>query len=177
MTVALVWAQARRRVIGRDGRLPWRLPEDLAHFRKLTQGATVLMGRATWESLPEPFRPLPGRRNLVLTTQADYSAPGAEVHDTAQSALRASRGPVWVIGGAKVYQAALPGAARVAVTEVDLDVQGDRFAPELGPDWRLTRSDPQHGWHTSTSGVRYRFRDYSLAVLPPLAELGPEGCP
>lgn len=177
MTVALVWAQARRRVIGRDGRLPWRLPEDLARFRELTRGSTVLMGRATWESLPEPFRPLPGRRNLVLTTRADYSAPGAEVFGSAAAALRAARGPVWVIGGATIYQAALPGAARVAMTEVDVEVEGDRFAPELGPGWRLTAADPPHGWHVSTSGIRYRFRDYSPTASAPLDELGPEGRP
>ena len=77
--VALIWAQDERGVIGRDGALPWHLPEDLAHFRALTRGATVLMGRATWESLPERFRPLPGRRNVVLSRQAGYVASGAEV--------------------------------------------------------------------------------------------------
>jgi dihydrofolate reductase len=106
MTLALIWAQARGRVIGRDGLMPWHLPEDLAHFRGLTRGATVLMGRSTWESLPRGFRPLPGRRNLVLTRRRDYLATGAETYGSLQEALPAADGPVWVIGGEQVYAAA-----------------------------------------------------------------------
>jgi dihydrofolate reductase len=160
MTLALIWAQARGRVIGRDGLMPWHLPEDLAHFRGLTRGATVLMGRSTWESLPRGFRPLPGRRNLVLTRRRDYLATGAETYGSLQEALPAADGPVWVIGGEQVYAAALPLASRVVMTEIDVDVDGDRFAPGLGPGWRLTGRDPEEGWHTSTTGAPYRFRDY-----------------
>ncbi len=111
MSVALVWAQARGGVIGRDGSLPWHLPEDLAHFRALTRGATVVMGRATWESLPERFRPLPGRRNVVLSRRADFRAEGADVRSRPRGGAGrsgAADGTVWVIGGAQVYAAALP---------------------------------------------------------------------
>lgn len=159
MSLGLVWAQARDGVIGRDGRLPWHLPEDLAHFRALTRGATVVMGRATWESLPERFRPLPGRRNVVLTRDPGYAAPGAEVTASLDVAL-ACADDVWVIGGAQVYAAALPVADRLAVTQVDVDVEGDAVAPTVGADWQLTGQDPPEGWHTSTSGLGYRFVDY-----------------
>jgi len=110
VSVNLIWAQSANGVIGADGQLPWRIPEDLAHFRMLTDGGTVVMGRATWESLPPRFRPLPGRRNVVLTRQQDWSAPGAVVAHTLDEALTSADGDVWVIGGASVYAAALPRA-------------------------------------------------------------------
>jgi dihydrofolate reductase len=181
--LALVWAQAQDGVIGREGGLPWHLPEDLARFRSLTRGGTVVMGRATWESLPERFRPLPGRRNLVLSRRAGFTAEGAEVFADLPSALAAARqvgdddpdaGPgvddvdrgvdVWVIGGAQVYAAALPLAQRLAVTEVDAVVAGDAHAPEIDRQWRRTGRDPQIGWHESTTGLRYRFVDYVRAA-------------
>jgi dihydrofolate reductase len=158
--VGLVWAQDARGVIGRDGALPWHLPEDLAHFRALTRGTTVVMGRATWESLPERFRPLPGRRNLVLSRQPGYAAPGADVHRSLDAALADAAGPVWVIGGARVYAQAQPLADRAAVTEVDLSVVGDALAPPLDERWRRVGTDPADGWHRSTTGLAYRFVEY-----------------
>ena len=110
MTVSLIWAEAADRVIGRDGALPWQLPEDQQLFKQLTTGATVVMGRATWDSLPASVRPLPGRRNVVLTRQQDWSAPGAVVAHTLDEAIASADGDVWVIGGASVYAAALPRA-------------------------------------------------------------------
>src|SRR6059036_2989365 len=101
----MVWAQSRDRVIGADGALPWHLPEDMRHFRDLTSGATVVMGRLSWESLPDRFRPLPGRRNIVLSRDAGYSASGAEVVASLEDALRSAPG-AWVIGGAAVYREA-----------------------------------------------------------------------
>src|SRR5262249_28875646 len=118
-SVGLIWAQTASGVIGRAGAIPWRLPEDLARFKDLTLGHTVVMGRRTWESLPARVRPLPGRRNVVLTRQADYMAEGAEVMTSLEGAL--ADGDVWVIGGAEIYPLALPYAARCEVTEVDLD--------------------------------------------------------
>src|ERR671932_1265776 len=106
--LGLVWAQARGGVIGADGRLPWHLPEDLRLFRELTTGSTVVMGRATWESLPERFRPLPGRRNVVLSRRAGYEAAGADVRTSLPEALADAGGPVWIIGGAEVYAQAQP---------------------------------------------------------------------
>lgn len=129
--VHLIFAQARQGVIGRAGTLPWHLPEDLAHFRRTTGRGTVLMGRRTWESLPARFRPLPGRRNLVLTTQPGWSAPGAQRCASLEEALAAcgTEAEVWVIGGAQLYAMALPLADRLVVTEIDADFDGDTRFP------------------------------------------------
>src|SRR3954466_13080151 len=96
-----------------DGALPWHLPEDMRRFKELTMGSTVVMGRVTWESLPEKFRPLPGRRNIVVTHQQSYDAPGAETAFSLEDALGAAEGGIWVIGGASIYEQALPFANRV----------------------------------------------------------------
>jgi dihydrofolate reductase len=153
--IGLIWAQARNGVIGRDGTLPWHLPEDLAHFRTVTSGATVVMGRRTWESLPAKFRPLPGRRNVVLTRDDSWSADGAEtMHDLTGALAAASTGDgdVWVIGGASVYPDAVPYADRIVRTEIDLDVDGDAHAPQLGPEWVGAPGD----WRSSSTGLRFR---------------------
>lgn len=164
--VALVWAQNPAGVIGVDGGLPWRVPEDMAHFKRLTDGHPVVMGRATWDSLPPRWRPLPGRTNLVLSRSADLELDGATVCADLPDALgRAARAPggeqVWVVGGGAVYALALPRADRVEVTTVDVEVAGDTYAPHLSPDeWHLASVDPVEGWHTSSSGARYRFESY-----------------
>ena len=155
MTVSLIWAEAADRVIGRDGTLPWHLPEDQQLFKRLTMGSTVVMGRATWESLPASVRPLPGRRNVVLTRQRDWSAPGAVVAHDIDEAIAAADGDVWVIGGASVYEAALDRAEQVVRTRVHLQVDGDTFAPRLGPEWTLVARDPEEGLHTSSTGLTY----------------------
>jgi dihydrofolate reductase len=155
MTISLIWAQGADGVIGAAGALPWHLPEDLAHFRKVTAGGTVLMGRLTWESLPAKFRPLPGRRNLVLTRQPGWAAPGAEPVATIGDAL--DHGELWVIGGAQAYEAALPYADRVVRTELEQAFAGDVYAPELDDSWRPVRTDPARGWATSRTGLRYRI--------------------
>jgi dihydrofolate reductase len=155
--VGLVWARSTAGVIGADGGIPWHVPEDLAHFRDVTGSAVVVMGRRTWESLPERFRPLPGRRNVVLTRDDSWSADGAEVvHDLA-TALDTDE-PVWVIGGGAVYADAVPFADRVSETVVDVDVPGDTVAPTLGDDWELTDDGP---WQESrVDGTRYRFLEW-----------------
>lgn len=157
--VGLVWAQARGGVIGVAGGLPWHLPEDLARFKALTLGSTVVMGRATWESLPERFRPLPGRDNVVLSRDPAYRAPGAEVAHSVEAALQ-REGRVWVIGGGAVYAAALPYAGRAVVTEIDLEVAGDTWAPPLDARWRRVECDPGTGWHSSGAGLGYRVLTY-----------------
>jgi dihydrofolate reductase len=157
MTVGMIWAQSRTGVIGHEGRLPWRIPEDMTHFRQVTDGHPVIMGRRTWESLPERFRPLPGRRNLVITRQHDYRAPGAEVVGSLTEAVeraRATSAQVWLAGGEQIYAAGAQQLASVAeVTEVDIDVPGDTYAPSLN-GWTLVR---QGEWQTSTTGVRFRW--------------------
>src|SRR4051812_3028691 len=155
MTVSLIWAEAAGRIIGRDGALPWRLPEDQQLFKQLTMGATVVMGRTTWDSLPASVRPLPGRRNVVLTRQPDWSAAGAvTVHDL-DAALAEGEGDVWVIGGASVYSAALDRADQVVRTRVHVQVDGDTHAPKLGADWTMVARDPAQGLHTSSTGLTY----------------------
>ena len=130
--VALIVAVARNGVIGNGQELVWRLPEDQRYFRATTMGAPVIMGRSTWDSLPERFRPLPGRRNVVLTRQATWSAPGAEVVHNLEAALDLVAGSprVFVIGGAQVYALALPLAEELLVTEIDRDFNGDTCFPD-----------------------------------------------
>ncbi|GAS95337.1 dihydrofolate reductase [Mycolicibacterium canariasense] len=151
MTVGLIWAQSTSGVIGLDNGIPWRLPEDQARFKELTLGQTVIMGRLTWESLPAKVRPLPGRRNVVVTRDRSYVAEGAEVVGELPADLDG-----WVIGGAQLYALALPLADRCEVTEIDVDVDGDAFAPTLDDSWSVTRGD----WLTSGTGLRYRFCSY-----------------
>lgn len=157
--LGLIYARARNGVIGKDNQMPWHLPEDLAHFRKTTMGAPVLMGRKTWESLPPRFRPLPGRRNIVITRQADWHAEGATRAASLEEAL-ALCGDVpaaWVTGGAEIYRLALPLADTVAVTEIEADYEGDAFAPQLGSEWRESARER----HVSPSGLAYSFVTYS----------------
>lgn len=153
--IALIYARAANGVIGRDGSMPWHLPEDLAHFRQLTEGHPVIMGRKTWDSLPPRFRPLPGRRNVVLTRQAQWQADGAERADSLAHALAMCRdaAQVWVIGGGQIYAQAQALAQRVEVTEIHQDFEGDAHAPVLGRQWQeVSRSEG-----LSKTGLNYSF--------------------
>ncbi|QUR67034.1 dihydrofolate reductase [Mycobacterium spongiae] len=160
-TVGLIWAQSASGVIGRGGAIPWRLPEDLARFKAVTMGHTVVMGRRTWDSLPSGVRPLPGRRNVVLSRQTGYMADGAEVAESLDVAVAAvaKESEVWVIGGGQIYARALPQATRCEVTEVDIDLPreaADVLAPVLNGSWLCEAGE----WHESRSGLRYRFCSY-----------------
>lgn len=159
-SLGLVWAQSTSGVIGRGGDIPWRVPEDLARFKQVTMGHTVVMGRRTWESLPARVRPLPGRRNIVMSRQADYRADGAEVVGSLEAALT---GPeTWVIGGAEIYVLALPLASRCEVTEVEIDLardDEDALAPALDEAWLGETGE----WQVSRTGLRYRFHSYRRA--------------
>ena len=153
MPLHLIYARARNNVIGKNGDLPWHLPEDLAHFKRTTLGQAVVMGRITWESIPEKFRPLPGRRNVVVSRQGDYPAQDATVVTSLSAALGLfpTEEVVWLIGGAQLYAQGLPLASQVVVTEIDADFEGDAFAPPLGPEWHET----QRSQHTSAQGLAY----------------------
>jgi dihydrofolate reductase len=160
MSLGLIWAQSTSGVIGRDNAIPWRLPEDLGRFKELTMGHTVIMGRLTWESLPAKVRPLPGRRNVVVTRQAGYVADGATVVGGLDEALTDDQ--AWVIGGAQIYALALPMATRCEVTEVEVELareDDDAVAPVLDEEWTGTPGD----WLTSASGLRYRLTTYVRA--------------
>jgi dihydrofolate reductase len=136
MTVSLVAAVARGGVIGRDGGIPWRIPEDVARFRELTIGHAVVMGRRTWESLPDQFRPLPGRDNVVVTRNPDWSAQGADRAGSVEDALELleSAPRVFVVGGGEIYAVALPFADELLLTEIDAEIEGDTTFPRWDRD-------------------------------------------
>ncbi|SDT78127.1 dihydrofolate reductase [Actinoplanes derwentensis] len=149
MTIHMIWAEARNRVIGAGNTIPWRVPGEQKIFKERTTGATVVMGRATWDSLP--LKPLPGRANLVLTRQRDWAAPGA----TAVHCFDVDFDDVWVMGGGAIYAAFLPRATHIVRTRIDLDVPGDTFAPELGDEWEVTHVAE----HQAPTGVSYVVED------------------
>jgi dihydrofolate reductase len=156
--IAIVVARSANGVIGRDGGLPWHLPTDLRRFKELTSGGTVLMGRKTYESLPDRFRPLPGRRNVVVSRRGCDGAP--EVHAGLDAALEACGGDCFVIGGGQVYAQALPVADRVYATEVHAEVAGDVVFPPLPEEeWRcVERSET-----IEENGHAFSFRTYARA--------------
>jgi dihydrofolate reductase len=166
MQINLIWAQARQRVIGHQGVMPWHLPEDLAHFKALTLGHPVVMGRKTWDSLPVRFRPLPGRTSVVITRQQNWQQNGVESAVSLPNALQiceqikssegAQTAEVWVIGGAQIYAQALTLAQRVEVTEIDAAIEGDAFAPALDAAWLETAREK----HVSKTGLSYSFVTY-----------------
>ncbi|MGJ7485198.1 dihydrofolate reductase [Variovorax sp. LT2P21] len=155
MRLNLIYARAANGVIGKDNALPWHLPEDMAHFKRMTTGCPVVMGRKTWDSLPPKFRPLPGRRNIVVTRQADWQADGAERAASLPEAIAscASEAEVWVIGGAQIYAEAAPLARRAVVTEIAQDFDGDAHAPVLDSGWRETAREPG----VSRNGLPFSF--------------------
>jgi dihydrofolate reductase len=159
VTVALLAAVARAGVIGRDGGIPWRLPEDMVRFRELTTGHPVVMGRKTWESLLDGFRPLPGRGNIVVTRNPDWSAQGADRAGSVEDALELveSEPRVFVIGGGEIYAAALPHADELLLTEIDADVEGDTTFPAWDRDEFEETSREEH---VAEDGTRFAFVRY-----------------
>lgn len=158
MKLGLIYARAANGVIGKGGVMPWHLPQDMAHFKQVTMGSPVIMGRKTWDSVPPRFRPLPGRRNIVVTRQAAWSEAGAERAASLPEALAlcADDPQVWVIGGGEIYAQALPLAHVVEVTEIERDFEGDVYAPRLGPEWIESRRER----HRSPAGPDYSFVTY-----------------
>jgi dihydrofolate reductase len=137
LTVSLIAAMANGRVIGKDGGLPWSVPEDMKFFMRTTSGHSVVMGRKTFESMNS--KPLPKRRNIVVTRRGDYVATGAEVVTDIAAAIdlaKTSDPDPFVIGGAEIYRLALPLAQRVYLTTIDETIEGDTFFPELSAEWR-----------------------------------------
>ena len=162
MKLGIIYARARNGVIGRNNTMPWYLPEDLAHFKRTTLGAPVIMGRKTWDSLPPRFRPLPGRRNIVVTRDAQWQAAGAERAGSLEEAIArvAAEPQVWVTGGAEIYRLALPRAQLAVVTEIEADYEGDAFAPQLGDNWHEVARER----HVSAAGLPYSFVTYHNAT-------------
>lgn len=148
--------------IGKNNALLWHEPADQKHFRQVTMGCPVIMGRKTWDSLPDRFRPLPGRQNIVITRQSDWQAPGAVVAHSIESALgqAAAADKVFVIGGSEIYALALPLADELVLTEVDLDIEADAFFPawQNGAFAEVSRIE-----HQTATGTRYAFVTYRRA--------------
>jgi len=157
--IAMVVAVSRNGVIGRDGTLPWHIPSDLRRFKEITMGTAVIMGRKTWESLPR--KPLPGRRNIVITRQPGYVAEGAEIARSAGEALAlcAGESKVSVIGGGDIYKLFWPLAHRLYLTKVDLEVDGDTYFPHADPaEW-------QEVWHEVQPRGPRDSAGYTLHIL------------
>ena len=162
MRLSLIAALASNRAIGKDNELLWHLPEDMRHFRETTRGKPVIMGRKTWESLPESFRPLPGRHNIVVSRDPAYQASGATLAGSLADALRQAAAKsnaeeVFVIGGAQLYREALPLANRLYLTEIEQDFDGEVFFPNVQPqDWDEISRQPSQ----ETSGPQFSFVVY-----------------
>ncbi len=174
MSVALIAAIAANRVIGDRGALPWRLPDDLARFRRLTMGHAVIMGRATFNSMG---RPLSGRRNIVLTRDTALRIPGCDVtHSPGEALAAAGDGEKFIIGGAAIYALFLPLADLMYLTLIDAEVPGETLFPDVRwEEWRVLRETPGRVDAASSysadsrSPLPHRFVDYERAtlLLPP----------
>ncbi len=150
---------ANNRALGKDGDLLWKIPEDLKRFKQLTDGHPVIMGRKTWESLPERFRPLPNRTNIVVTRNASYRAPGAIVVADIDAAIATAAemdSEIFVIGGGEIYAAALPSADRLYLTLIEAEKDGDTFFPEYESIFNKVISEEKH---VTADGVRYSWTD------------------
>ncbi|MGH3703636.1 MAG: dihydrofolate reductase [Agromyces sp.] len=162
--LGLIWAEAHGGVIGAGGVMPWHVPEDLAHFKAVTLGSPVVMGRKTWDSLPERFRPLPGRANIVVTRNEEWAADGAiragSIDDGLAVAAASDPEWIWAIGGGELFARLIDRADRLEVTELDLDIPGDAYAPSIDLSWRLVETD-DIATHVSRTGIGYRFRRYA----------------
>ncbi|HBN46228.1 MAG TPA: dihydrofolate reductase [Prevotella sp.] len=165
MNIAIIAAMGRNRAIGRDNRLPWAIPEDLARFKALTMGHPIIMGRKTWMSLPKGA--LPGRRNIVVSRAPLFTAPGAEVFASLADALRATvTDPlVFIIGGGEIYRQMMPLADTIHLTRIDADCpDADTFFPL--PDereWELAEASETHA---SADGIEYRFETWARRANP-----------
>jgi dihydrofolate reductase len=155
---------AKNRVIGRDNKLLWHIPEDMKRFKALTTGHPVIMGRKTWESLPEKFRPLPARLNLVITRDMTYEARGASISSSLAAAIARAKSAeggdeIFIIGGGQIYTEALPLADRLYLTLVEDDTEGDVFFPEYEREFTNVLSDESH----ESNGFKYRWIDLERA--------------
>jgi dihydrofolate reductase len=163
--LSLIAAVPRNNAIGKGGELLWREVEDQKHFRRVTMGSPVIMGRKTWDSLPQRFRPLPGRRNIVITRDATWHAEGAEPVESIDAALALLHGATkaFVIGGAEIYALALPIATELELTEIDADFDGDVFFPA----WDRTRFEVvSREPHVDAGGNHYSFTTYRRIGRP-----------
>lgn len=165
----MVWAQSLDGVIGLEGDMPWHVPEDLQHFKQVTMGQTLIMGRRTWKSFPDSVRPLPGRISVVVSETFSHNPSDPKLaHDDVHIVSNVQQGlelagelktgpMIWVVGGGTIYDQAISVASVVERSVFNLNVAGDTYAPQLDTTWTLVTQDPADDWHTSTSSVQYRF--------------------
>jgi len=160
--LSLIAAVARNRVIGNNNQLLWHLPEDMRHFRETTRGKPVIMGRKTWESLPDSFRPLPGRLNVVVSRNPAYQALGATLAGSLEDAMLCAgdASEIFIIGGEELYRQAIPKADRLYLTEIEADFAGDAFFPEVPKqDWdEVSRKTQKGASELAFSFVTYQRR-------------------
>ncbi|MHC6177343.1 dihydrofolate reductase [Glutamicibacter sp. X7] len=168
--IGAIWAQGINQVIGQDGAMPWSVPEDLKHFKAVTAGHPVVMGRRTWESFPAKFRPLPGRSNIVLTRdrkahdalRQDGALPVATFEEALELASVCDGAEqIWIIGGGQVYAQAMDVLDLAVITRLRIEPDGDTRAPQLTEDFNCNTLDPAEGWHHSAGGVDYRFETWT----------------
>jgi dihydrofolate reductase len=159
--ITLIAAMAQNRVLGKNNQLIWHIPNDLKHFKELTQGHTVIMGRKTYESMG---RPLPKRTNIVISRQANYGAPGCTVVSNLEKALALATADAqpFIIGGAEIYKLALPHADKMELTLIEAEFEGDTFFPEFSDDqWQLVADEKQTA--DAKNPYPYRFLTYLKA--------------
>lgn len=158
--LSLIVAIGRNRAIGKDNELLWTIPDDLKRFKELTNGHPVIMGRKTWESIPEEFRPLPGRTNIVITADSSYRADGATLAQSFPEALSRARDAegadeIFAIGGQRVFECALPFANRIYLTLIDDEKEGDSFLPAYETEFARELRREEREWN----GLRYAWID------------------
>jgi dihydrofolate reductase len=162
MKLSLIFAQSLNGIIGDSGKIPWSIPENMAHFKRHTMHHPVIMGRKTWDSLPQSVKPLPSRPNLILSRQAHFSAHGASVHTSIEDAIQhcfllpCRPQEVWCIGGSEIYSQAIPFASKIIRTTVHIELAGDTHAPFINDAWRLTKITK----HTSINGPSYTIEEF-----------------
>lgn len=149
--IVLVLAMAKNGTIGAQGGLPWHIPDDLKHFRAVTMGKPIVMGRKTWDSFPR--KPLPGRTNIVVTRDRDWKADGAVVVHSLDEVLERDDSEIAIIGGGEIFKAALARADAIELTQIDSDFAGDTRLPPFGPEWREVSRE----YHATAEGLRYSF--------------------
>lgn len=158
MTISLIAALSKNRVIGKNNDLPWHLPDDMKYFMQTTKGHHVILGRKNYDSLPEKFKPLPNRTNIVVTHQKDFKANGCvivhSIQDAIELAKKNNESEVFIIGGAEIYKLGLPASHRLYLTEIDATIEGDTYFPEFKKvEW--TETSRLH--HSADERHKYAF--------------------
>ena len=164
--ISIIAAASKNLVIGKDNDLPWNIPSDLKNFKKITEGHFVIMGKNTWESIPEKFRPLPNRKNIVITRNLNYNAVGATVINDLETIINFFKndnenGEVFIIGGAQIYKEAFKYADKLYLTQIFNEIDGDTYLEGLDfSEWVLTETSE----HIEENGIEFRFATFDKLI-------------